>query len=147
MYQDSYNAVKEVLAAAVPGASNFYLESVPAEPVLPSFYLKHLSSNMEPLNAGSSLFQIQWQVIYLPALPGDGSPDTVSQLAAADQALEAFNAFSSVISPGGIRYEVEEFTGGTGDEGMFLAVKLRTYCSWAATEPDYDFIQDIHLDM
>lgn len=135
MYLDSLLAVQSAVHEALPEGCAFYTEAVPASPVLPALYMEHMASSTERLSGSSILCHIQWQLVYLPPLLPDGTPDTMNKLAVTDQLMEALHAGPVLQSPNGTVFEVEEFTGGADEAGMYVAVKLQTQMLQSRSEP------------
>jgi hypothetical protein len=145
MYLGSLLAVRAAIEAAVPDINTFYIESLPASLSLPAFYLEHMESGTEFLGVNTVQFTVQWQVMYFPPLQADGSPDALNLLAVTDKLREAFHADRGLTSPDGTLFQLEEFTGGTREAGMYIAIKLRTQYNRTSEEPEYDRVQSVHV--
>lgn len=144
MYRSSLDAVKAIIRQAVPGSYLFYIEALPAEPSLPAFYLEHMASSAETTGVSTVQFHIQWQVAYFPPLLPDGIPDGPAQLTVADQLREALLREPVLKAPDGTLFQVESFTGGTGEAGMFLAVGLSAQYIHSSGEPEAPLMQELH---
>lgn len=146
MYRSSLEAMKATIRQAVPGGLPFYVEALPGELSLPAFYLEHMASSAETVGVSTVRFQIQWQVMYLPEMPAAGGvPDGLAQLAAADQLREAFMREPVLTAPDGTLFQVEAFSGGTGETGMFLAVTLSAqYIPSFGGGPEEPLMQELH---
>lgn len=145
MYLDSLHAIRQILEAAVPETDVFYIEAVPATLTLPAFYLEHMASGTELLGAYTIQFHVQWRIGYIPELLPDGTPDTMNQLAVMDLLREAFHQRLTLEAAGGTVFQLTEFSGGSGDMGMYAAVKLQTQYIRAEEEPEYEPIGAVHM--
>lgn len=146
MYLNSLLAIQSVLEATVPEVSTFYVEHAPVNMTVPAFYLEHLASSTEVLGPGSTQFAVQWKIMYLPPVLPEGISDSLDQLNVYDLLLASFMEKAAFVAPGGIRYEVQEIAGSTGEVGMFLTVKLQTQYLRSSAGENSDLMQTIHLD-
>ncbi|MDF2935267.1 MAG: hypothetical protein K0Q90_640 [Paenibacillaceae bacterium] len=144
MYRSSLEAMQATIRQAVPGNDPFYVEALPGELTLPAFYLRHMASSAETAGVSTVDCHIQWQVMYFPQLSGDGTPDGLAQLAVADQLRQAFMREPVVKAPDGTLFQVEAFTGGTGEAGMFLAVTLSAQFIQSSGEPEAPLMRELH---
>lgn len=145
MYRSSLEMMKATIRQAMGESSwPIYVEALPAELMVPAFYLEHQASSAETTGVSTVRFEIQWQVMVLPEMPAGGVPDGLAQLTVADRLREAFMRGPVLTAPDGTVFQVEAFTGGTGETGMFLTVTLSTQYTPSAAVPEAPLMQELH---
>lgn len=145
MYLNSYLAVKEALTQVLPENTAWYLESVPGSMTLPALYMEHLASSAERLGAGTVQGQIQWKIVYFPSQLPDGRPDSLEQLTVMDRIRDTMMSKPALEQASGQSFDIMEFAGGSGESGMFAAVRLQSQYGLTSEAGEYERMGKLHV--